>query len=230
MDITLERILSLIPKKPDGKYKHGALTEFAKSIGLAGGNSISDWIGGRSQSYRNYVYEISAKYNVSVEWLRGTTDDPSPRKANQSFNPPTITEDYVTFPVIGDVAAGYDHIAYQDWTEVAIDIPKAWLHGRPITDFFVIKVKGDSMYPDYQDGDYVLILRQSTMDRSGQVGIVRYNEEIATLKRVEYVMGEDWMTLRPINPQFPPITIRDEELTQCTVFGVAKYIIRELRQ
>ena len=24
MDITLERVLSLIPKKPDGKYIHGA--------------------------------------------------------------------------------------------------------------------------------------------------------------------------------------------------------------
>lgn len=176
---------------------------------------------------------IADYLKCSVDYLLGRVTDPS-AKTNKTieaqFTTPGITEDYVTFPVIGDVAAGYDHIAYQDWTEGAIDIPKAWLHGRPITDFFVIKVKGDSMYPDYQDGDYVLILRQSTMDRSGQVGIVRYNEEIATLKRVEYVMGEDWMTLRPINPQFPPITIRDEDLTQCTVFGVAKYIIRELRQ
>jgi SOS-response transcriptional repressor LexA len=86
------------------------------------------------------------------------------------------------------------------------------------------------MYPDYQDGDHVVVLSQSTMDRSGQVGVVRYNDETATLKRIEYVMGEDWMTLRPINPQFPPVTIRDAELEECTVFGVAKYVIRELNQ
>ena len=30
MDITLERILSLIPKKPDGSYVHGAKKEFAE--------------------------------------------------------------------------------------------------------------------------------------------------------------------------------------------------------
>lgn len=74
MDIVLERILSLIPKKTDGKFAHGALKEFANSIGLKSGNLVSDWISGRSQSYKNYLYEISAKYNVSVEWLKGETD------------------------------------------------------------------------------------------------------------------------------------------------------------
>ena len=86
------------------------------------------------------------------------------------------------------------------------------------------------MYPDYQDGDHVLIRRQTTMDRSGQVGVVRYGDEMATLKRIEFVYGEDWMIMRPINPQFPPVTIRDADLEQCTVFGVAKMVIRELRQ
>lgn len=75
MDITLERILYLIPKKPDGKFVHGALKTFANSIGLKSGNLISDWINGRSESYRGYLYEIAAKYDVSVEWLKGETDD-----------------------------------------------------------------------------------------------------------------------------------------------------------
>lgn len=74
MDITLERILSLIPKGEDGKFKHGALKSFANSISLKSGNLISDWINGRSHSYLNYLYEISAKYHVSVEWLQGKSD------------------------------------------------------------------------------------------------------------------------------------------------------------
>lgn len=150
--------------------------------------------------------------------------------SNSLMPPPGISDNYVSFPVIGDVAAGYDHIAYQDWTGDSIDIPRSWLHGRSPSDYFVLRVKGDSMYPDYQDGDHVLILRQTTMDRSGQVGVVRYGDEMATLKRIEYVMGEDWMIMRPINPQFPPVTIRDADLEQCTVFGVAKMVIRELNQ
>lgn len=74
LDISLERILSLIPKKPDGKFQHGELKKFANSIGLKSGNLISDWMNGRSASYENYIYEISDKYNVSVEWLKGETD------------------------------------------------------------------------------------------------------------------------------------------------------------
>lgn len=78
MDITLERILSLIPKGKDGKFKHGALKAFANSIGLKSGNLISDWSNNRSHSYLNYLYEISEKYNVSVEWLQGKTDEKNP--------------------------------------------------------------------------------------------------------------------------------------------------------
>lgn len=80
MDITLERILSLIPKKDNGEFQHGAQKAFANSIGLKSGNLIADWTKGRSVSYTNYLYEISAKYNVSLEWLRGETDDPAPKK------------------------------------------------------------------------------------------------------------------------------------------------------
>ena len=74
MDIVLERILSLIPKKPDGKFVHGAKTDFAKSIGFKNGTILTDWESGRAVSYHNYLYEISDKYNVSVEWLKGETD------------------------------------------------------------------------------------------------------------------------------------------------------------
>ena len=78
MEIVRERVLSLIPKKKDGKFAHGALKEFANSIGLKSGNLISDWINLRSHSYMNYLYEIAAKYNVSVEWLKGETDIKNP--------------------------------------------------------------------------------------------------------------------------------------------------------
>ena len=80
MSISLERILSLIPKKENGDFKHGALSAFARSIGFKDGHIISDWIAGNSESYKNYLYQISALYNVSVEWLRGETDDPEIKK------------------------------------------------------------------------------------------------------------------------------------------------------
>lgn len=74
MDIELERILSIIPKKENGDFKHGAFKEFATSIGLKSGNLISDWINGRSKSYTSYLYKIADIYDVSVEYLKGETD------------------------------------------------------------------------------------------------------------------------------------------------------------
>ena len=77
MDIIGERVFSLIPKKPDGKYKHGAKADFARSLGFKSGAIVSDWESGKSDSYKNYLYQISALYNVSVEWLQGKTEDKS---------------------------------------------------------------------------------------------------------------------------------------------------------
>lgn len=91
MDIMLERILSLIPRKENGDFQHGALKAFANSIGLKSGNLVSDWLKGRSESYKNYIYEVSAKYGVSVAWLKGETDEKNPpvpedeRKLNEEL-------------------------------------------------------------------------------------------------------------------------------------------------
>lgn len=81
MDIVLERILSLIPKGPDGKYVHGAKTKFAKKIGYNDGAIVAMWENGSSISYNKKLYQIAEEYNVSVEWLRGETDDPGIKKA-----------------------------------------------------------------------------------------------------------------------------------------------------
>lgn len=69
-------MLTLIPKKENGNFKHGALSQFARSIGFKDGHIVSDWIAGNSESYKNYIYQVSALYHVSVEWLQGETDDP----------------------------------------------------------------------------------------------------------------------------------------------------------
>ncbi len=91
MDNTLKRILSLIPQKPDGKFVHGAVKEFATTLGLKSGNIVSDWIAGRSKSYEGYLYQISALHNVSVEWLRGETDDPTPVGQKETF--PVVSDE-----------------------------------------------------------------------------------------------------------------------------------------
>lgn len=82
MDKTLERILSLIPKKPDGKFVHGAKKDFAVSLGFKGGEIVTMWISGASDTYKNYLYQIADQYHVSVAWLKGETDEKIPAPTN----------------------------------------------------------------------------------------------------------------------------------------------------
>lgn len=73
MDIVLQRIISLIPQKPDGNFVHGAKKDFANTLGLPS-NIVAEWMSGRNKSYARHVHAISNIYNVSVEWLEGKTD------------------------------------------------------------------------------------------------------------------------------------------------------------
>ena len=69
MNPVLERILSLIPQKPNGDFVYGEKKKFCEAIGISSQN-LSDWIAGRSERYMDRLYEISEAYGVSVQWLR----------------------------------------------------------------------------------------------------------------------------------------------------------------
>ena len=92
MDIVLERILSLLPKKPDGKFVRGSKKEFAQSIGYDSGDIVSMWINGSSTSYNGKLHEISAKYGVSVEWLKGETDEKEKPTSEEAGFHPTLED------------------------------------------------------------------------------------------------------------------------------------------
>lgn len=194
-----------------------------------GRNDLSQYVSGKVKPGQSKLYVLAKALNVNEAWLMGC-DVPMERNDDYPLPPPIITEDYTTFPVIGEVAAGYEHIAIENWEGDFVEVPNSYLKGRNKEDFFVLRVKGDSMYPDYKDGDKVLVLKQSTLNYSGQVGVVVYGDDHATLKKVEYKQGEDWMNLIAINPTVPPTRIENEALEHCKVLGIPKLILRELEE
>lgn len=199
------------------------LKEVAAKIGVTEA-TVQRWESGNIKTLRDgRILKLAEILEIPPQVIMGW-DDLDPAK----FPPPRITENYTTFPVIGEVAAGYDYPALEDWEGEVIDIPTSHLKGHSKEEFFVLRVKGDSMYPDYQDGDRVLVLRQPTLNYSGQVGVVLYDDELATLKRVEYKKDEDWMRFIAINPAIPPKTIKGEALEHCKVLGIPKLLIRDI--
>lgn len=180
---------------------------------------------GAREPNSDVLKKISNIFGVSVDFLIDNTNFQSGRMTLLS---PEITSDTVTFPVIGSIAAGYDEIAIEDWSGETVEIPITYLKGRKKEEFFVLSVHGDSMYPLYMNGDKVLILKQSSLNRSGDIGAILYDGDNATLKKVEYVSGEDWLRLIPINPEYQPKTIEGVDLEQCRVLGIPKLLIREI--
>lgn len=190
---------------------------------------ISKWETGFQVPEVYTIACIADLFGVTMDYLNGKEMQTVQHdKIYKNLPKPTITEDFIPYPIIGEIAAGYDNFISPDWEGDYVDIPASFLNGRNKEDFFVLRIKGDSMYPQYQNGDKVLILKQSTLEYSGQIGAIIYDGDFASLKKIEYKMGEDWLRLIPINPIYPPEKIENERLEQCRILGVPKLLIREI--
>lgn len=201
------------------------MLEVAKKIGVSEA-TVSRWESGDiANMRRDKIILLANALKVHPSFIMGE-DENYPQETQVPA--PGVTEDYTTFPVIGEVAAGYDCIALEDWEGDTVDIPNSYLRGRATNEFFVLRVKGDSMYPTYQEGDKVLVLKQSTLNYSGQVGVILYDDDYASLKKVEYRMGENWLRMVPINPTHPTKKVKGEDLEHCRILGIPRLLIREI--
>lgn len=195
-------------------------TELGAKLGVQK-NAVSKWECGRVDDIPSSKIKAMAQlFGVQPSFL---IDD-----AIDSLPSPTITEDTVTFPIVTSVAAHYDGVSIDESTTgEKIEVPRAYLKGRKAEEFCAMRVRGDSMFPAFQNGDVVLVLRQSTMNHSGEIGVISYGDDEMTIKRINYVDGEDWLELVPLNPAYPPRRIEGVDLESCHVIGIPRVLVRE---
>ena len=185
-----------------------------------GKSSISTYLRGSYIPKQKSIYKMAKALNVNEAWLMGEDVDPTRQNA---YSEPSDSS-LVTIHYAGPVAAHFDATpddAYEQRT-----IPAEWIGRRRPEDFFLATVSGDSMYPQFQDGDEILCLRCSDMGIPGRIGIMLLGGDEATVKRIEYKPGEDWIDLIPINPEFKPRRIEGVDLEQCRVVGRVIKVIR----
>lgn len=82
-------------------------------------------------------------------------------------------------------------------------------------------------YPRILEGDTIFCLRTDSVD-SGDIAVVIYDGEDATVKKVNYVPGEDWLELIPFNPEYPVKRIEGSDLELCRVQGKVVKLIRDV--
>lgn len=130
------------------------------------------------------------------------------------------------FPVIGSIAAGYSCCAVEEYTGDYAYFPSAEL-SAPAEEYFVLRIKGNSMYPKLLEGDIVLVQRKSCVP-SGKIAVVLYDGEDATVKKVNYINGEGWYELIPINPEYQTKLIEGKALEDCIVLGEVVKLQRDM--
>lgn len=68
MDITLKRIIEEL------QTQHKKKTDLTEHLGMVN-SAFGNWVAGRNKSYLKYLYAIADFLDVSVEYLKGETDE-----------------------------------------------------------------------------------------------------------------------------------------------------------
>lgn len=192
------------------------LNDVADSIGVAR-STIQRYEKGRISKIKLPVIEaIANALNVNPAWIIYKTDDPTPVKVSDRGR-------FCRIPILGSIPAGIPMEAIEDIIDWE-DIPETMCVGGK--EYFGLQVRGDSMYPDYLDGDTVIVHKTPCCD-SGDVCVVYVNGYDATLKQVK--LGDDGsVTIHPRNPAYPPRTYSAEEVESLPV-SIAGVVV-ELRR
>lgn len=184
--------------------------ELARRIGVSQ-STVGMWESGKNRPEMRNLERIASALDVPMGEL--LADTPQARRRG------------VRVPVLGTVPAGIPIEAIEDvlgWEEISEDM----LHTGQ--EYVCIMVRGESMFPDYHDGDILLIRLQPTAD-TGDDAIVFINGDEATFKRI--TRQRDGMFLRPLNPEFDPMFYSNREIEELPVrvFGVAMEVRRKLK-
>ena len=124
--------------------------------------------------------------------------------------------------VYGTIPAGIPVEMIEDIIDTE-EIPEDMLKGEK--QYFGLKIKGNSMSPDYLDGDTIILEKVDNCE-SGQDCVVMVNGNDGTFKRV--IKNETGIILQPINSEFQPLVYTNEQIETLPVKIIGKVV--ELRR
>lgn len=204
------------------KEKNVSISDMLQKIEL-GRNTMANFK--TSMPKADNLAKIADYLECSVDYLLGRTDDPVLHTINNvneiptTINPPKSSKKEPERPKIvlpiypQSVSAGtgsYLFDAEPEWINVEKNSKTAEVD-------FLVRVSGDSMLPEFHDGDVVLV-KNSPSVPEGEIGIF-YVDGDAFIKK----MGNG--ELISLNPDYPNISIREYNSVHC--FGQVIGILNE---
>lgn len=124
--------------------------------------------------------------------------------------------------VYGTIPAGVPMEMIEDIIDIE-EIPLDMLNGGK--QYFGLKIKGDSMYPEYLNGD-VIICEKVEDCENGEECVVMVNGYDGTFKKV--LKSENGIILQPLNPTYEPMVYTNEQVEKLPVKIIGKVV--ELRR
>jgi len=128
---------------------------------------------------------------------------------------------YYEVPRFDSIAAGFGVIA--DSSPVGSDLLPFKTESEA-KETMTIKVSGDSMFPKIEDGDVIVVRKQTSVD-SGTVAAVLIDGEDGVVKKVTY--GDDWIILHSFNPEYMDREFRGADVQRIRVLGRVMKVIKE---
>lgn len=202
------------------REKHGMSQTAIAKIACVHQTAVSQWENGRTSPDIDSALSLCRYFNVGLDYLLGLTT------TDTNIEPiPYATTDIIRIPVYGSIPAGVPMEAIEDILGYE-EAPAEWARGD--REFFALKLKGDSMSPEYRDGDIVIFKRQETCE-NGSDCAVKVNGNDATFKRV--YINENGIVLQPLNPSFSPMPYTKDEIEALPVriLGVVWELRRNLK-
>lgn len=160
------------------------------------------------------IEKIAAATGTDARYLMGWEDD----KPNAQKLP---TEYIRMVPVFESVSAGFGVGAENRILEF---IPLFIQSDCEYEHTICVRVCGDSMHPQIQDGDLVQVLKQETAENGDIVVIMDGND--AYVKR--FIRSSNGITLESFNTNYPPMKFSREESNRLHIVGIVRRIIRDL--
>lgn len=179
---------------------------------------INKYLSGISNARQQKLTLLADALNVNEVWLMGY-DVPIQRDLTEGTT--LATRSAVVF-VYGIIPAGIPMECIEDvidTEEISTDMLKG---GKQ---YFGLKIKGNSMAPEYLDGDTIILEKVDDCE-SGQDCVVMVNGNDGTFKRV--FKNETGIILQPLNPEFQPLIYTNDQIKTLPVIVIGKVV--ELRR
>ena len=160
--------------------------------------------------------KLSAGLNVSlhklIDMLRANDAEDLP-VSELAFE--LKTDNIRLVPLLGKVTAGepiFAENSIEDW--IPVDISLIRIHGADWSEYYYLRINGDSMEPLFNDQDMVLVKQGPVED--GQIAVVLCGVEDACVKKIQYLPEQELLMLISRNPNYPPVT---KPMADCQILG-----------